>query len=148
MYACDWNESVRYSDVDRAGGAAGGWWPWIEIAQAASGLPPLPLATRIRGTLEPSGIAQHDPVQARFLAATGLDLYAARGESREHVGRKLRGLAEEVLAARDQVGQLDGLLQRQTPVQQPDDCLGVVGEDRRSARRAERRCGSRSVAST
>jgi len=100
----------------------GGWWPAFDTNEQA-------LDTLLQA-IEAAGFVQHDPVQPGFLAAARLHLDAPGREPREHLRRELCRLAEEVLAARDQVGQLDRLLQCQSPVEQPDDRLGVVGEDR------------------
>src|SRR5690606_29596427 len=83
-------------------------------------------------------VAQEHAVQARVLAVTGADLDAATGEFRTDARRKTRGLAVEALAARDQVGQVDRLLQRQVPVDQAHQGLGDVRGDRRAAGRADR----------
>src|SRR3546814_529515 len=77
-------------------------------------------------------------MQPRVLAGTGAHLDSATGEFGADAWRKARGLAVEAIAARDQVGQVDRLLQRQVPVDQADQGLGDVGGDRRAAGRADR----------
>src|SRR3546814_4171969 len=81
------------------------------------------LAPRVGRPLE-RAVAQEHAVQARVLAGTGAHLDSATGEFGADAWRKARGLAVEALAARDQVGQVDRLLQRQVPVDQADQGLG------------------------
>src|SRR3546814_18823258 len=77
-------------------------------------------------------------MQPRVLAGTGAHLDSATGEFGADAWRKARGLAVEAIAARDQVGQVDRLMQRQVPVDQADQGLGAVGGDRRAAGRSDR----------
>src|SRR3546814_1963725 len=75
------------------------------------------LAPRVGRPLE-RAVTQEHAVQARVLTGTGAHLDSATGEFGADAWRKARGLAVEALAARDQVGQVDRLLQRQVPVDQ------------------------------
>src|SRR5690606_27433416 len=75
------------------------------------------LAPRVGCPFE-RAVAQEHAMQAGVLARAGPDLDAATGELGADRRRKARCLAAEARAARDQVGQVDGLLQRQVPVHQ------------------------------
>jgi hypothetical protein len=72
-------------------------------------------------------------VQPRFLAAPGLHFDASLAQTREHIRSNLCDFAICVAASRDDVRQVERLLQRQVPQQQADERLRVVGQDGRTA---------------
>ena len=100
---------------------------------------PHAFAARIGGALDATILLHDDAVQPGILAPPGLHLDAAIGQTAGDGSREAARLAVEVPAGSHEVRQVDCLLQRHLPGEQPEERLGVVGENGRAARRAERR---------